>query len=117
MMYETITVTTDASGDATVYSTAKYTGRIVAITYDGGMATGADLTITTEDTAQAVLTKANAGTSAVAYRPVATLQAVADGSDLVAYDYIHMVDERLKIVVAEGGNVDTGVFKLVVDED
>jgi len=113
LICDAISVTTAADGSATVYSSRRFSGRVIALIYDGGLDAGADLTITLENTGQAVLTKANAG--AATYRPLQTMQDAADGSDLVISDYIHAVDERLKIVVAQGGNAQTGEVKLIYD--
>lgn len=112
--YHTVSVTTTASGAGTAYS-ATVDGRILAIKYDGGMASGADLTITTEDSAQAVLTKENAGTSSVTYTPRAAMNKVADGAAVSFYTPVYACMERLKIVVAQGGNVDTGEFTIITD--
>jgi hypothetical protein len=114
-----IEFTTDASGDATVYTDA-IVGRIHSILYDpGDVATGADLTITTETTEQAVLTITNAGTSAVRWSPrlpthdLAGAAETYDGTEPVN-DSIVAVDERIKIVVDEGGNAKTGTVTVIV---
>jgi len=75
------------------------------------LATGADLTITGETTAVPILVKANAGTSTVWFYPVAELNLNTDGSAVTyAFMYINLVDERVKVVVAQGGDTKTGTI-------
>lgn len=115
------TITTDAAGDATVYITVginrKLSGRVHAIKYEPGtIVTGADLTITGETTAVPILVKANAGTSDVWYYPRVIPNKNTDGSAFtdVAAD-IHVVDERIKVVVAQGGDTKTGTITAYID--
>lgn len=115
----TITAITAADGSATAYSLLPANGRILAILYDGGLAATADLTITTETTAQDVWTETDVTNAATFRAPrLATHDTVGAASLYAAtfevLDYIWMVEERLKIVVAQGGNVATGVFTLIV---
>lgn len=113
------TITTDADGAATVYLGSVIRGRIVAIKYaPGTIATGADLTITGETSGIAILTKANAGTSTVWFNPLAIPHKVADGSAFTDFGVdIWLYRERVKVVVAEGGNTFTGTISLWVDEE
>lgn len=114
----TATITTDASGDATVYLGSRIRGRIVAIKYlPGTIATGATLTFTGETSAQPVLTKASAGTSNVWYYPVAACNKVADGAASTLTEVpVWLYCERLKLVVSSGGNTASGSVVLWVDE-
>lgn len=117
---ETIAVTTDASGDATAYSTNCVTGKIVSIAYTkDDFANGVDFTITTEDTGQNLWVDTNINAS----ETVAPRQAThaTDGSASLyaaagepVEDYIYAVNERIKIVVAQGGNVTSGTFDVIV---
>lgn len=110
-------ITTDGSGDATVYLGSKLRGRVHAIKYEPGtIATGADLTIIGETTKVPVLVKANAGTSDVWYYPRAIPNKNADGAAFtdVAVD-IHVFQERIKVVVAQGGDTKTGKITAYVD--
>lgn len=108
------TIVTNASGDATVYLThglnRKLNGFLVALKYTPGtLDTGADLTITGEDSGIPILTKANAGTSIVFYYPRALLNAVADGAESTnASEFIPIKDERIKVVVSGGGSGGAG---------
>ena len=117
---ESITVTTVANGSATAYSANTYNGNIQSIAYvKTDFADGVDFTITTENTSQAVWTGTNVNSSATK----APRQTVHDtAGDTLQHgnaaplltDHIQLVDERLKIVIAQGGNVKTGTFQLIV---
>jgi len=119
----TVTVVTDASGDSTDYSGGPANGRLLEVVYDGGMATGGDITFTGATTGKALLTITNGGTSNVTWRPrgVVHTQAETGAGTAVTYDGtneiyepVWLVDEEIKIVTANGGNVDTGIFTLIV---
>ena len=113
-------IVTDASGNATVYLThginRKPNGFLVALKYTPGtLATGADLTITGEDSGIPILTQADAGTSNVFYYPRALNNAVADGAaGTVATEFIPIKDERIKVVVAQGGNAGAGSIEAIL---
>lgn len=113
-------IVTDASGDATVYLThgvnRQPNGFLVCLKYTpGSIATGADLTITGESSGIPILTKADAGTSVVFYYPRVPLNAVADGavSDN-ASEFIPIRDERIKVVIAQGGNGGEGSIEAIL---
>lgn len=120
---DTIDIETDASGDATAYS-GKRRGKIIAVMYakDGTApyADTVDFTITTEDTGQNVWVEENVTVSKTcaprqpthSTAGVASLYAV--GGEPVE-DHIHMCGERLKIVIAAGGDTKTGEFRLIVE--
>lgn len=107
-------IVTDASGNATVYIApsinAGLNGFLVLLKYTPGtIATGADLTITGETSGIPILTKADAGTSIVFFYPRALLNAVADGAAADnASEFIPIKNERIKVVVAQGGNGGVG---------
>ena len=113
-------ITTDASGDATVYLShglnRKPNGFLVALKYTPGtLETGADLTITGESSGIPILTIANAGTSVVFYYPRALSNAVADGAaGTVNTEFIPIKDERIKVVVAQGGNAKAGSIEAIL---
>ena len=113
-------IVTDASGNATVYLThgisRKPNGFLVYLKYTPGtLATGADLTITGEDSGIPILTKADAGTSAVFFYPRALINAVADGAEATAAsEFIPLKDERIKVVVASGGNGGVGSIEAIL---
>ena len=113
-------IVTNASGDATVYLThglsRKPNGFLVCLKYTPEtLDTGADLTITGEDSGIPILTKANAGTSTVFYYPRALINAVADGAESTnPSEFIPIKDERIKLVVANGGNGGVGSIEAIL---
>lgn len=118
-----ISVTTDASGDATAYTGIFVNGRVLQVQYtpDGTapMDTGADIVLTGRTTALPILTKANIGTSKISWAPRQPTHAVADGSALLyagagqaVADALVVADEELKLVVSSGGNAKPGVFDI-----
>jgi hypothetical protein len=113
-------IVTDASGNATVYLThglnRKPNGFLVALKYTPGtLDTGADLTITGEDSGIPIMTKLNAGTSTVFYYPRALINQVADGAaGASGVERIPIRDERIKVVVAQGGNVLAGSIEAIL---
>lgn len=114
----TATITTNAGGDATVYVGTCIRGCVKAILYQPGtLDGGADLTITGETNGQAILTKANAGTSNVWFYPVAPSSKVADGAaSSITETHVPVFMERIKVVVAQGGNTLAGSISVFTDE-
>lgn len=117
-----VTVTTDASGDGTGY-TPVLTGQILAIIYtkpgSGNYANGVDFAITLESTGQNLWTESNVNAS----KTVSPRQAT-HGADGVAALYaaggsavlgpIVAAQERVRVVVAQGGDTKVGTFTVVV---
>lgn len=116
---ETVTITTDASGDGTGY-TGTVTGTIRSIRYvKTDYATGVDMTITGETTGIAIVTLTNYDASGTVYPRAATHDTTGAASLYAAggtavNDHIPVVNERVKIVVAQGGNAKTGTFYVTV---
>jgi hypothetical protein len=114
-----ITITTDASGDATVYLGSKLRGYLVALFYrPGTLATGADLTVTAEDSGAPILTKANLGTANSYLYPRAlptNANSLTGPLGTVPSELIPLVNERIKVVVAQGGNTLTGSIEAVFE--
>mgnify|MGYP006921391510 CR=1 FL=1 len=115
-----VEIVTDASGNATVYiahgQNRKLNGFLVCLKYTpGSIDTGADLVITGEDSGIPILTITNAGTTAVFWYPRALLNAVADGTAATnPSEFIPIKDERIKLVVASGGNAKTGYIEAIL---
>lgn len=119
----TLTLTVNGSGDATVYSEKPVTGRVLQLRYvpdaTDPLDTGADLTLTGEETGVAVATLTNIGTSAVTKVPrqathgVTGTALVYAGSDPVA-EPVYLANERIKCVVAQGGVSKTGQLHLLI---
>lgn len=119
-LYE-LTVTTDASGNATAYvpSAARCRGLLHTIQYEKvDFAAGVDFTITDEETGESLWTQADVNASVIVRPRAATsdqagaARLYATGGTAVA-DLIAVVS-RIKIVIAQGGNVKTGNFRVVV---
>lgn len=115
-----IDIVTNSSGAATVQLThgqnRKLNGFLVCIKYTPGtIDTGADLTITGEESGIPILTKANAGTSTVFYYPRALINAVADGAEAASpSEFIPIKDERIQVVIANGGDTKTGSIEVIL---
>lgn len=115
--FDRFTATTDASGDATVYS-RPFAGRVLAIAYeDTDIDSGGDFTFTDDVLGTAILTVTDGGgTDAVWYPRVQVHDNTATG---VTYDGTNEIYEppivvtRLKLVVAQGGNTTSGAFYVV----
>lgn len=115
-----VDIVTNSSGAATVHlshgQNRKLNGFLVCIKYTPGtIDTGADLTITGEDSGIPILTITNAGTSVVFWYPRALINAVADGAAATnASEFIPIKDERIQVVVANGGNTKTGSIEVIL---
>lgn len=109
----TVSITTDSSGDATGY-TPVVTGKIVGVIYTKtDFADGVDFTITTETTGQGLWTDTNVNASETVYP-----KQQSDGPDGAAitgvYQHVYLSHERVKIVVAQGGDTKSGTFDVLV---
>jgi len=115
-----IDIVTNSSGAATVHLShglnRKLNGFLVCIKYTPGtIDTGADLTITGEESGIPILTITNAGTSVVFWYPRALINAVADGAAATnASEFIPIKDERIQVVVANGGDTKTGSIEVIL---
>jgi len=104
-----VTVTTDASGDASVLTLVQR-GRVVIIWYKDGFDDTADFTITVNATGEGLWTESNV----TATKLVAPTKPVQDqvGVDRTQFDYIWAVGSEVKIVIAQGGNAKSAVFEI-----
>lgn len=108
---ETVSLTTDSSGNATGYTSA-FRGRLLNIVYTkDDFAAGVDFAITLEDTGLGLWTESNVNAS----KTVAPTQLTQDqvGADGTARDYVFNPNERVKIVVASGGDTKSGSFVVI----
>lgn len=112
MKKTTVKVTTAADGSATGTSTNWVFGFLFRISYlPGTLDAGADLTITSEGPiSQSLLVKANAGTSNVPLYPRTVSNAGNDGAAGTTYDTLPLIDGKIKVVVAQGGDTKTGTL-------
>lgn len=114
-----VELTTDADGAATGYTPA-VTGRVLAIHYvKDDFADGVDFTVTSEATGQSLWAESdvNASASRAPRQPThgqdgsASLYA-AEGEPVE--DYLALAQDRVKIVVAQGGDTKSGAFHVVI---
>ena len=118
---QVVSITTDASGDATVRSGPVH-GRILKIIYTKDtFDNGVDFTITTNDTGQTVWTESNVNATKSVLPRDATHDNVGAASLYAAVgepveDYIWAIREQIKFVIAQGGNVKKGSFRIITDE-
>jgi hypothetical protein len=123
----TLTLTVNASGDATVYSAGLVSGRVLQIRYvvDATipLATGADLTITGETTGVAIATITNIGTGSLTWatrQPTYPIANTAQGTAALyaatfgVLEPVYIGGERIKCVVAAGGDSKTGQLHILV---
>ncbi len=117
----TVPVTTAADGSATAYS-AVLSGYIHSVQYiKTDFADGVDFTITAEDTGQTIWTESDVN-AAVTKLPRAGVASTAGVAALYAsagtavMERVALGRDRVKIVIAQGGNAKSGSFKIVVDD-
>ena len=116
----TVPVTTIADGSATAYS-ASFSGKIVHIAYvKTDFAAGVDFTITAENTGETIWTQADVNATATvaprqAVHSTAGVAALYAAGGSAVLDQIALANDRVKIVIAQGGNVKTGTFYILVE--
>jgi hypothetical protein len=114
-----VTVTTIADGSATAYSPV-LTGKVSQIRYvKGDFANGVDFTITAEATGETIWAESdvNASVTKAPRQPTHTTVGVASvyaGTDGVL-DKIALANDRVKIIIAAGGDTKTGTFHIVME--
>lgn len=118
-----VAVTTAADGSATVFSPV-VTGNLSQIRYvkpgTGGFADGSTFTITSEATGETLWSEASVNASATRAprqptHSTAGAAALYAGAGTAVNDKIALARDRVKIVIAAGGNVTTGTFHLVIE--
>lgn len=115
----TVSATTDASGDATVYS-EQIRGQIVQIRYaKTDFADGVDFTITNDTTGETLWAESNVNASvtrATAQPSYSTAGAAAlyAAAGTAVNTPIFLCGDRVKIVVAQGGDTKTGTFQITI---
>ena len=114
-----VALTTDASGDVTGY-TPVVTGRVLQIHYvKTDFANGVDFNITAEATGQQLWVQADQNASAIKAPRQPTYDGVGAASLYAATgepveDHIYLAKDRVKIVIAQGGNAKSGTFHVVI---
>lgn len=110
----TIVVETDSGGNATAYS-QNITGRIHSLSYlKDDFADGVDFTVTLERTGQSVWMDTNINASETVYPVAAANLGTTGAASTLSEVPIIAANDRLKIVVAAGGDTKSGTFDLVV---
>lgn len=118
-----VPVTTDASGDAEAFSPPIY-GHLVSIRYvkpgSGGFDDGVDFEITAEDTGETLWAEDDVNASATRYPRAATASTAGAASLYAAAGeavnaMIGIGGDRVKIVIADGGDTKTGSFHITID--
>lgn len=115
-----VAVTTIADGSATAY-TPNFTGKLSHIRYvKTDYAAGVDFTITSEATGETIWTQADVNASATvaprqATHSTAGVAALYAGGGSAVLEPICLAKDRIKIVIAQGGDTKTGKFHFVVE--
>jgi hypothetical protein len=115
-----VAVTTIADGSATAYS-PMITGKISQIRYvKTDFANGVDFTITAEATGETIWTETNVDASKTvaprqATHSTAGVAAVFAAAGEAVLDKIALAKDRVKIVIANGGDKKSGTFHIVVE--
>jgi hypothetical protein len=110
MRREILNVTTDASGDGSATGSAVFGTLYAMQLVDGTFDDGVDITVTTEqgDLSVSQLVKADFNTDSI-YYPRVLQNLNTDGTALTTHCE-PLVVGRVKVVVAQGGNVKSGSF-------
>lgn len=108
-----IALTTLADGTVTAYSPA-VSGEIRCVQFiDTDLDATADITITLETSTRPVLALTDQAASAVFY-PVVAGHGPTGTISTVHFQSIPVAKERIKVVVAQGGNVKTAIIRIVM---
>ena len=116
-----VAVTTIADGSATAYSEGPVTGKISQIRYvKTDFDNGSTFTITSEATGETIWAESGVNASATraprqATHSTAGVAALYAGGGTAVNDKIALANDRIKIVIAAGGNVKTGTFHFVLE--
>lgn len=119
----TMSVTTASDGSATVYSDP-FTGKVSQIRYvkpgSGGFDNGSTMTITVDGTGESVWAESNVNASATRAPRMAThggdgVATLYAAAGTAVQDKIAVSNDRLKLVVASGGNAKTATIYVLVE--
>lgn len=117
---EVVAVTTAADGSATAY-TGVVTGKLSQIRYvKTDFADGVDFTITAEATGETLWAENDVNASSTraprqATHSTAGVAALYAAGGTAANDKIALANDRVKIVIASGGNAKAGAFHVVIE--
>lgn len=116
-----VAITTDGSGDATAYS-PRFSGKIREIEYvKTDFTDGVDFTITSEATGKTLWTEANVNAAKTCLPRGAThsnagVASLYASGGVAVNDLLSIADDRVKIVIAQGGASKVGTFHIIVEE-
>lgn len=109
------TITTAADGTATVYIGSKLRGRVHALYFAiGTLANTIDLTITGATTGVPILVDSPAASEWFYPRVIPNKNTDGTAFTDVAAD-IHVLNEQIKVAVAQGGDTKTGTITAYID--
>lgn len=114
---QSVSVTTASDGTVTAYSDY-FTGRIHSIQYvKNSYDDTVDFTITLDNTGEGLWTESNVTASKIVYPRVGVhdlvgVAATLDGTRAMR-DAVVAVNDRVKIVLAQGGAAKAGTFKII----
>jgi hypothetical protein len=117
----TVNVTTAADGSYTGY-TPFLSGKLCAIHYvKNNFTDGVDFTITAEATGETLWTESNVNAAKVCMPRGAThsnagVAALYASGGVAVNDLIRLSRDRVKIVLASGGNATTGAFIVIIED-
>ena len=109
--FPSLSILTTTAGAGSVVSPT-FTGRVKEITYDGGLATGADLVVTRTSDGAILGTFTDIGTARASWRPVGAIHDAVGAAVSGAGDYWLIVDDTVTFTISSGGSEDTGLFGL-----
>ena len=114
LQLHTVTATTSAGGAATVYTDVPVWGEVVNIAYvKSTFDNGVDFTITGETSGVSLWTDTDVNASEIVY-PRVLENGNTDGAALTTRQGVVVAGERVKIVIAQGGNAKAGSFRIIV---
>lgn len=115
-----ISVTTAADGSATAYSEL-CTGKVSTVRYvKTDFDNGSTITLTSEATGETIWSETGVNASATraprqATHSTAGVAALYAAAGAAVNDKIALANDRIKIVIAGGGNAKTGTFHIVME--
>lgn len=116
-----VTITTAADGSGTGY-TPVITGKVKQIVYvKNDFDNGVDFTITAEGTGETIWAEENVNASTwraprIATHSTAGVAALFAAAGQAVLAEMMIVKDRIKIVIAQGGNVKSGTFYVIVGD-
>lgn len=116
----TVALTTDASGDCTAY-TPVVSGKVISVKYTKtNFSDGVDFDATGDISGVEIWNQDNVNATQTIYPRAAThstagVAALYAAGGSAVLDHVRVANERIKIVVAAGGNVTTGSVTIILE--